>query len=156
VGQLQREAHGERFEAVVAISPSHHHITDAEHRWARQSAAPRLSAAALPNSSNPRPGIAERLPPDGRKTNQGTKVMDVAKLPAMEDAALSVLHENAERLERTGTKAQQAAAAALMPAIEAELAARRAAKLSQAKEAAAAKRAARPATPKRTTKRKAS
>jgi hypothetical protein len=82
--------------------------------------------------------------------------MDVAKLPAMEDSALSVLHENAERLERTGTKAQQAAAAALMPAIEAELAARRAAKLSHAKEAAAAKRAAKPAAPKRTTKRKAS
>jgi hypothetical protein len=82
--------------------------------------------------------------------------MDVAKLPAMEDAALAVLHENAERLERTGTKAQQAAATALMPAIEAELAARRAAKLSKAQEAAAAKRAAKPATPKRTTKRKAS
>ena len=55
--------------------------------------------------------------------------MDVAKLPAMEDAALTVLHENAERLGRTGTKAQQAAAA---------------------------RRAAKPATPKRTTKRKAS
>ncbi|HSA82903.1 MAG TPA: hypothetical protein VLE23_18950 [Geminicoccaceae bacterium] len=82
--------------------------------------------------------------------------MDVAKLPAMEDAALSVLHENAERLGRTGTKAQQAAASALMPAIEAELATRRAAKLSKAQEAAAAKRAAKPATPKRTTKRKAS
>ena len=39
--------------------------------------------------------------------------MDVAKLPAREDTALSVLHENAERLERTGTKTQQAAAAAL-------------------------------------------
>jgi hypothetical protein len=82
--------------------------------------------------------------------------MDVAKLPAMEDSALTVLHENAERLGRTGTKAQQAAAAALMPAIEAELAARRAAKLSHAKEAAAAKRAAKPPAPKRTTKRKAS
>ena len=82
--------------------------------------------------------------------------MDVAKLPAMEDAALSVLHENAERLERIGTKAQQAAAAALRPAIEAELAARRAAKLSRAQEAAAAKRAAKPPTPKRTAKRKAS
>jgi hypothetical protein len=82
--------------------------------------------------------------------------MDVAKLPAMEDSALTVLHENAERLERTGTKAQQAAAAALRPAIEAELATRRAAKLSQAKEAAAAKRAAKPPAPKRTTNRKAS
>jgi hypothetical protein len=82
--------------------------------------------------------------------------MDVAKLPAMEDTALSVLHENAERLERTGTKSQQAAAAALKPAIEAELATRREAKRSQAREAAAAKRAAKPAAPKKAPKRKAS
>lgn len=66
----------------------------------------------------------------------------VAKLPAMEDDALAVLHENAERLEQTGTKAQSSAAAALMPALEAELANRRAAKLaaSTAKRAAATKR----------------
>ena len=57
--------------------------------------------------------------------------MDAAKLPEMEDAALAVLHENAERLERTGTKSQQAAATALMPAIEAELATRREAKLAR-------------------------
>jgi hypothetical protein len=82
--------------------------------------------------------------------------MDVAKLPAMEDSALSVLHENAARLERTGTKAQQSAAAALKPAIEAELAARREAKLSKAREAAAARRAAKPPAPKKAAKRKAS
>jgi hypothetical protein len=82
--------------------------------------------------------------------------MDAAKLPAMEDAALGILHENAERLERTGTKSQQAAAAALMPAIEAELATRRAAKLNHAKEVAAAKRASKPAPAKRTPKAKAS
>ncbi len=82
--------------------------------------------------------------------------MDAAKLPAMEDVALGILHENAERLERTGSKSQQAAAAALMPAIEAELAARRAAKLSHAKEVAAAKRASKPAAAKRTPKAKAS
>jgi hypothetical protein len=65
--------------------------------------------------------------------------MDVAsKLPTMEEAALTVLRANAERLQRTGTKAQQTAASALMPAIEAEVAARRAAKLSRAKAAAAA------------------
>ncbi len=81
--------------------------------------------------------------------------MDAARLPAMEDAALGILHENAERLERIGTKSQQAAAAALMPAIEAELAARRAAKLSHAKEAAAAKRASKPAPVKRASKAKA-
>jgi hypothetical protein len=64
--------------------------------------------------------------------------MDLSeKLPAMEDAALAVLHENAERLEQSGTKAQQSAAAALLPAIEAELANRRKAKLA----ASSAKRA---------------
>lgn len=59
------------------------------------------------------------------------------KLPEMEDGALAVLHENAERLEQSGTKAQQSAAAALLPAIEAELASRRKAKLA----ASSAKRA---------------
>lgn len=72
----------------------------------------------------------------------------VAKLPAMEDTALAVLHSNAERLEQTGTSAQKSAAAVLKPAIEAELAARREAKLSQAREVAAAKRAAKPVVAK--------
>jgi hypothetical protein len=63
----------------------------------------------------------------------------VTKLPAMEDAALATLHENATRLEQSGNKAQQSAAAALLPALETELANRRAAKLaaSRAKRAAA-------------------
>ena len=83
--------------------------------------------------------------------------MDAAKLPEIEDAALAVLHENAERLERSGTKSQQAAATALMPAIVAELAMRREAKLARAKEAAAAKRASKPVAPKKiAAKRKAS
>jgi hypothetical protein len=60
--------------------------------------------------------------------------MDLAaKLPQMDDAALTVLRENAERLEQTGTSAQRAAATALMPALEAELESRRAAKLAAAK-----------------------
>ena len=78
--------------------------------------------------------------------------MDAAKLPAMEDAALTNLHDNAERLERTGTKSQQAAATALMPAIEAEIAARREAKLTHAREAAAARRASKGPPAKRTAK----
>ena len=49
----------------------------------------------------------------------------VARLPSLEDTALAVLHQNAERLEQSGTSAQKSAAAALLPAIEAELAARR-------------------------------
>jgi hypothetical protein len=76
--------------------------------------------------------------------------MDLAaKLPTMEEAALAALRANAERLQRTGTKAQQTAASALMPAIEAEISARRAAKLSLAREtaAAAAKRRAKKTPP---------
>lgn len=55
--------------------------------------------------------------------------MDLAtKLPTMDDSALATLYANAERLMQTGTSAQQSAAAALMPSIKAELAARSAAK----------------------------
>lgn len=54
-----------------------------------------------------------------------------ARLPSMEDTALAVLHENAARLEQTGTSAQKSAAAALLPAIEAELATRREAKRAE-------------------------
>jgi hypothetical protein len=68
----------------------------------------------------------------------------IARLPALEDAALAVLHQNAERLEQTGTSVQRTAAAALLPAIEAELAARRAAKQAEL----AARRAAKAADPK--------
>ncbi len=72
-----------------------------------------------------------------------TKMDLAAKLPEMEDAALAVLRENAGRLEQTGTAAQKAAAAALMPALDAELEKRRAAKLEAARnKRAATKRAA--------------
>ena len=66
----------------------------------------------------------------------------VAKLPAMEDTALVVLHENAERLEDSGTPAQKAAAAAVLPAIKAELENRRTAKQAASKRAAAKRAAA--------------
>jgi len=55
----------------------------------------------------------------------------VARLPSLEDTALAVLHQNAERLEQSGTSAQKSAAAALLPAIQAELAARREAKRAE-------------------------
>ena len=71
-----------------------------------------------------------------------------AKLPAMEDAALTVLRENAERLEKIGTSAQQSAASALLPAIDAELAARREAKLTKARAARASRAAEAKAKPK--------
>lgn len=75
----------------------------------------------------------------------------IARLPSMEDNALAVLHENAERLEQTGTSAQKTAAAALLPALEAELAARREAKRAEL----AARRAAKTADSKSGTKRPA-
>jgi hypothetical protein len=80
--------------------------------------------------------------PSGKKVQ---RIMDIAAtLPSLEDAALAVLFANAGRLERNGTPAQKAAAAVLMPAIVAELAARREARQVAAREAAAlrAKRAA--------------
>ena len=55
----------------------------------------------------------------------------IAKLPAMDDKALAVLRSNAERLSQTGTKSQKTAAAALLPAIDAEVDARKTAKLGQ-------------------------
>jgi hypothetical protein len=52
----------------------------------------------------------------------------VEKLPGLADAELASLHANAVRLGRSGTARQRASAAELLPAIEAELASRRAAK----------------------------
>jgi hypothetical protein len=74
---------------------------------------------------------------------EGKKALQIlAKLPQLDDAALAVLQGNAERLLRVGTKTQQANATAVLPAIEAERAARREAKATQAKAVAAAKREA--------------
>ena len=73
--------------------------------------------------------------PTGKKVR---RIMNVAEtLPSLEDAALAVLHANAGRLERSGTPAQKSAAAALMPTIVAELAARREARQIAARQAAA-------------------
>jgi hypothetical protein len=77
-----------------------------------------------------------------------------ARLPSMEDAALAVLHENAARLEQTGTSAQKSAAAALLPAIEAELAARREARRAELAARRAAKGGTKPPAAKRTAKSK--
>jgi hypothetical protein len=41
----------------------------------------------------------------------------LAKLPSLDDASLAVLHGNAERLLRIGTKTQQASATTAIPAI---------------------------------------
>jgi hypothetical protein len=62
----------------------------------------------------------------------------IEKIPSMNDAALSNLLANARHLATAGAPKQQADAAELLPALEAAIAGRKAAKA----EAAAAKRAA--------------
>ncbi len=64
----------------------------------------------------------------------------LAKLPEMADVALTTLLSNAERLERSGTSAQQRAATALLPAVKAELAARKASKIETTRERSQASR----------------
>lgn len=71
-----------------------------------------------------------------------------SKLQGMDDKALGNLNANARRLESTGSIAQRDAAAALLPAIDAELSARQAnalvaveAEKAARRERAAAKRA---------------
>lgn len=53
----------------------------------------------------------------------------VTKLPGMAEDALANLGANAERLAQTGTPKQKTAATAVLPAIQAEIASRRATKL---------------------------
>jgi hypothetical protein len=57
------------------------------------------------------------------------------KLPGLADDALSNLHANAVRLGEAGTPAERAKAAALLPALEAEVAARKVAKRERQAEA---------------------
>jgi hypothetical protein len=57
------------------------------------------------------------------------------KLPGMADDALANLHANALRLGEAGSKAQRSAAAELLPALEAELSARKTAKRERQAEA---------------------
>jgi hypothetical protein len=62
------------------------------------------------------------------KTSHSERIasMDlVEKLPSMADDALATLAANAVRLAQVGTPKQQAAAKALLPAVEAEVASRR-------------------------------
>ena len=54
------------------------------------------------------------------------------RVPGMTDDALGTLHANAVRLAQSGNERQRASADALMPAIEAELAGRRAKALADA------------------------
>ena len=82
------------------------------------------------------PGVREAGAGDRVSVGQEQRQMDIlAKVPTMPDDALGNLHANAERLRRAGSQAQRSEAAALLPALEAELAARRAAKLGRAAQA---------------------
>ena len=65
-------------------------------------------------------------------------MMDMlTKLPDMSDDALANLRSNAKRLQQSGTAAQKTDAAALLPAVEAEIGARRLAKVRTTRNAAA-------------------
>ena len=68
----------------------------------------------------------------------------IDRLPGLADAELSNLHANAVRLGETGSAAQRASAEKLLPALEAELEGRKAAKRQKAR-AKSKKAAAQPA-----------
>ena len=63
----------------------------------------------------------------------------LTKLPEMSDDALANLRTNAKRLQQSGTPAQRTDAAALLPAVEAEIGARRLAKVKATRSAARGK-----------------
>ncbi len=68
----------------------------------------------------------------------------MTKLPEMSDDALGNLRTNAKRLQHSGTPTQQSEATVLLPAVEAELGARRLARLKATRTAAATPRPRRP------------
>jgi hypothetical protein len=79
---------------------------------------------------------------DGRRVLRGggplagRNGMDLlTKLPEMSDDALANLRTNAKRLQHSGTPAQRTDAAALLPAVEAEIGARRLAKVKATRSA---------------------
>lgn len=59
----------------------------------------------------------------------------LTKLPEMSDDALANLRINAKRLQHSGTPTQRTDAAALLPAVEAEIGARRLAKVKATRSA---------------------
>jgi len=75
----------------------------------------------------------------------------ITKLPDMSDDALANLRTNAKRLQQSGTPAQRSDAAALLPAVEAEIGARRLARIQAPRSTARTVRpsAGRPVAPAR-------
>jgi hypothetical protein len=95
------------------------------------------------------------------ETGAGPQITDLRdRVPAMDDKQLGTLLANAQRLAADGTKQQKAAAADLLPVLEAELAKRadnkRAAVAAKASTAKAAKAEAKTRAPKRATAKLAS
>jgi hypothetical protein len=72
----------------------------------------------------------------------------ITKLPEMSDDALSNLRTNAKRLQQSGTSTQRTDAAVLLPAVEAEIGARRLARVKATRSAPAKERARAPRVPK--------
>ena len=68
----------------------------------------------------------------------------ITKLPEMSEDALTNLRTNAKRLQDSGTPTQRSEAATLLPAVEAELGARRRARLQANRTAAPKERVRRP------------
>jgi hypothetical protein len=79
----------------------------------------------------------------------------ITKLPEMSDDALVNLRTNAKRLQESGNPSQRSNAAALLPAVEAEIGARRLAKVKATRSAPPKERTAAPRPAKRA-KREAS
>lgn len=82
---------------------------------------------AQPPSPAPKPAAGSPPPTEGE-----TDMTLIDKLPAMADDALGVLGANAERLAQSGTAKQRKEAAAVLPAIQAELTTRRERKEAEA------------------------
>jgi hypothetical protein len=68
----------------------------------------------------------------------------ITKLPEMSDDALTNLRTNAKRLQQSGTPAQRSDATNLLPAVEAEMGARRLARVKATRVAAPKPRVRRP------------
>ena len=68
----------------------------------------------------------------------------ITKLPEMSDDALTNLRTNAKRLQQSGTPVQRTDATALLPAVEAEMGARRLARVKATRTTVPKERTRRP------------
>lgn len=80
----------------------------------------------------PAPAIATAAAPTPTSRGSDSGMTLLEKLPDMADDALGTLGANAERLAASGTPKRQKEAQAMLPAIQAEIAARREQKAAKA------------------------